>query len=391
MKIFQHLKSFFFKPSKKLGLGVLLVLGAVAGIVGKVGFDETLHETGKEEFCVGCHTMVGMQEELKQTKHWKNQFGVTADCSACHLPHDTVQKYMRKVVALKEVYDEVTGRFDEPGSFEAVRYELAQKEWKRMSANGSAECKACHRYERMDFDSMSPKARKQMKAAAEKDQSCIDCHKGIAHHIPKAPEGEANSGIDPNLVASTLDADKVYYTQIQTPIYADEATKEEIGYLEGVAPVKFIKVGDNADLVELDMWRKAKGYGRIWYNDFAKSITDAVLTKAFMEKEPKFETLESREDPMTGIEWQKVKMQVWVKKGQLASDVVPIWEHAKELYDAQCSTCHKQPDIKHFDSNTWVGVFKGMVGFTNLDSTQAKQVLRYLQTHASDAPQQEAK
>ena len=56
-----------------------------------------------------------------------------------------------------------------------------------MEANGSAECKACHRYDRMDFDKMPYKARVAMKAAAAKDQSCIDCHKGIAHHISPSP------------------------------------------------------------------------------------------------------------------------------------------------------------------------------------------------------------
>lgn len=391
MKIFHSLKNFFFKPSKKLGLGVLLLLGIIIGIIAKVSFNAALEHSSTEEFCVSCHTMVEMQTELKQTPHWKNQFGVTAGCADCHLPHDTIPKYVRKVQALKEVYDEVTGRFSEPGSFTAARYEMAKKEWARMQANGSAECKACHRYERMDFDKMSPKAQKAMRAAAAKDQSCIDCHKGIAHHILKAPEGEENSGIDASLVASDLTAGKVYYTQIQTPIFADDAMKQEIGYLESVVPVTFVKAGQNADLVELNMWRKHKGFGRIWYNDFAKSIVDAVLTKKFMESNPKFDALETKQDQLTSITWQKVKMQVWVKKGQLASDVAPIWANAKEMFNTQCSVCHKQPDVKHFDSNTWVGVFNGMKGFTSLTPAQAKVVLRYLQTHASDAQPTESK
>lgn len=384
MKIFQSLKQFFFKPSKKLGLGILLVLGAILGIVAKVGFDETLHQTSTEEFCVSCHTMVDNQTELKQTAHWKNQFGVTADCAACHLPHEAIPKYMRKIQALKEIYAEVTGKFDEPGSFDAARYEMAQREWARMSANGSAECKTCHRYDRMDFDKMSPKARNAMKGAAERDQSCIDCHKGIAHHLPTPPAGE-DSGLDPNLVASSLNANQMYYTQIQTPIFADESLKDEIGYLEGLAPVTYLKSGKGADLVELTMWRKEKGYGRILYNDFAKSITDGVLTKTFMEKDPKFDGLETKQDPLTGIKWQKIKLQVWVKQGRLTADIAPIWANAKEMFDTSCSVCHKQPDIKHFDSNTWVGVFNGMKGFTSLTPPQAKQVLRYLQMHASDA------
>ncbi len=383
MKIYQSLKKFLFKPSTKYGLGILLIVGAIVGIAGKAVFDETLHQTSKEEFCVSCHTMESNKESLMQTPHGHNQYGVTADCAACHLPHDTIPKYMRKIQALKEVYQTVIGAYDEPGAFDRERYRMAQNEWKRMSANGSAECKACHKYERMDFDKMSYKARVAMEAAAKRDQSCIDCHKGIAHPIPQPSEAE-NNGLDPNLVASSLQTNQTYYTQVQTPIFIDEDLKTEIGYLEGLAPVIFVKSGSNADLIELNMWRKEKGFGRIWYNDFAKSIVDAVLSKEFMQSNPKIESIETKVDELTGITWQKVKMQVWVKKGQMTADLTPIWTNAKEMFTTSCSVCHKQPDIKHFDSNTWVGVFNGMKGFTNLTPEQAKQVLRYLQMHASD-------
>lgn len=381
MKIFQSVKNFFFKPSTKLGLGVLLVLGAIGGVVAKVGFDETLHRTSTEEFCVSCHSMEGVQAELKETAHWKNEHGVAAQCADCHLPHDTIPKYMRKIQALKEVYAEATGKYDEEGSFEKHRYEMAKREWDRMSANGSAECKACHSYERMDFDKMSQEARDRMMPAAEKNQSCIDCHKGIAHHMPKAPEG----GIDPNLVASSVSAGKTYYTAAKTPLFADEALTQEIGYLENTVPVQVLDSKPNAQLVELAMWHKVKGYGRIWYHDFAKSITDAVLTKEFMQSEPQLEKGESREDELTGIMWQQVKMTAWVPAGRLSDNLEPLWAKAENLYNTACSVCHKQPDVKHFDSNTWVGVFNGMKGFTSLTETEAKQVLRYLQMHASDA------
>ncbi len=390
MKICQSLKNFFFKPSKKLGLGILLVLGAIVGIIAKVSFDTTLHHTSQEKFCVSCHTMEWNEQTLMQTPHGHNQFGVTADCAACHLPHDAIPMYIRKVQALNEVYETITGKYDKPGSFDAERYRMAQKEWARMEANGSAECKACHRYDRMDFDKMPYKARVAMKAAAAKDQSCIDCHKGIAHPIPKPPKG-ANNGIDPNLVASSLTANKVYYTQVQTPIYATDALKTQIGYLEGISPVTYIKSSGNADLVELNMWRKEKGFGRIWYNDFAKSIMDAALTKEFMQSNPKYQSIETKVDPLTGITWQKVKMQVWIHQGQLTADIAPIWAHAKDMFQTSCSVCHKQPDVKHFDSNTWVGVFNGMKGFTSLTPVQAKQVLRYLQMHASDAASETSK
>lgn len=80
----------------------------------------------------------------------------------------------------------------------------------------------------------------------------------------------------------------------------------------------------------------------------------------------------------------KVKLQVWIERSQLIEDIDSLWAKAEETYKTQCSTCHKQPDVKHFDSNTWIGLFNGMVGFTNIDQQTGKRVLRYLQMHSSD-------
>jgi cytochrome c-type protein NapC len=54
-----------------------------------------------------------------------------------------------------------------------------------MGGNGSRECRNCH-----DFDAMSQAVQKQSvytkhMAAQKEGKTCIDCHKGIAHHLPK--------------------------------------------------------------------------------------------------------------------------------------------------------------------------------------------------------------
>ena len=39
----------------------------------------------------------------------------------------------------------------------------------------------------MDFSKQTPKAAKEMKEGFAKGMTCIDCHKGIAHKLPKDP------------------------------------------------------------------------------------------------------------------------------------------------------------------------------------------------------------
>ncbi|HGO5856249.1 TPA: pentaheme c-type cytochrome TorC [Mannheimia haemolytica] len=378
------IKALFTRPATKIGLGVLVSIGFIAGAISWHQFNKVMDQTSTEEFCVSCHSMQQPLEEIKQTAHWSNKSGVTATCSSCHLPHDYTEKYARKVQASREVWAELSGKYKEEGSFEKHRLEMAEREWARFAANGSKECKACHSYERMNFDKMSEAARKAMKPAAEKDQNCMDCHKGIAHHLPKADENALKSKFD-QFVNKSPSQGKSYYTKGNAELFLDEGLSQTIGQLETAVPVAFVQAGKNADLVELTMWRKEKGFGRIWYHDFGKNITDAVLTKEFMANQPKFEVLETKEDPITGLNWQKVKLQAWIGKAQLLDDVTPIWANAESQYKTQCSTCHRQPDVAHFDSNSWIGLFNGMVGFTNMDKQTGKEVLRYLQMHASDS------
>ncbi len=384
MKLCCSIKNFFTKPSAKWGLGTILVGGMIAGVIGWQSFNTVVDKTSTEEFCVSCHSMKQPLEELKNTVHWKNTSGVSATCSDCHLPHDTIGKYARKIEAAREVWAEITGKYDEDGAFEKYRLEMAEREWARFAKDGSKQCKVCHDYARMDFDKMSEKARKAMLPAKEKDQSCVDCHKGIAHHLPKQNEDNGKKSKFDDLVVKSLSDNKTYYTKENIELFSNEAMSEAIGHLETAVPVIFVKSGANADLVELSMWRKDKGFGRIWYDDFGKNITNAVLNKEFMAAKPQFEVLERKEDPITGLTWQKVKMQAWIAKSSLIEDLDAVWANAESIYKTQCSTCHRQPDVAHFDSNSWIGLFNGMVGFTNIDKQTGKEVLRYLQMHSSD-------
>ena len=69
--------------------------------------------------------------------------------------------------------------------FDAKRAELAQHVWDSMKANDSRECRNCHSFEGMDAEKQKLRAAKMHKIAQDEKQTCIDCHKGIAHHKPK--------------------------------------------------------------------------------------------------------------------------------------------------------------------------------------------------------------
>ncbi len=174
------------RPSAKYSLLTLVVGGFAAGIVFWGGFHTVVEATNTETFCIGCHEMRNnVYEEYKKTIHYNNRTGVRAVCSDCHVPKEWGPKMLRKIQATREVYGKLTGSIDTREKFEAKRLSLAENEWKRMKANDSLECRNCHSMVSMDPEKQKQRARKQHELAQRDKQTCIDCHKGIAHQKPQ--------------------------------------------------------------------------------------------------------------------------------------------------------------------------------------------------------------
>lgn len=375
------------KPSTTISLGIIALGGFIMGILFWGGFNTALEVTNTEEFCISCHEMEdNVYQELQQTVHWKNHSGVRARCADCHVPHNWTDKIARKMQASKEVWGKIFGTINTKEKFEAKRLELAQHEWDRFSANNSLECKNCHDYDSMDFELMSDRARVQMKKAAERDQSCIDCHKGIAHKLPENM-GESSgllADLDSAASGTSFSEGETYFTVRSIDIFGDEALSMDVGELSAATPVKVIAVGDDKLQLELSAWRKTKGFGRVLFDDFGKNIVSGFLTKELAQDESKITGGDKKVDELTGLPWQQITVNVWVAQEYLVDDIQPVWEKGKEIYDASCSVCHSQPAPAHFDANTWPGMFNGMLAFVNLDGDSQEVVLKYLQKHSSD-------
>ncbi|WED24805.1 cytochrome c-type protein NapC [Vibrio sp. JC009] len=185
MGLIKRLWAWFTKPSH-LALGTLLTVGFVAGIIFWGGFNTGMEMSNQEEFCIGCHEMENnVYEEYIGTIHYTNRSGVRATCPDCHVPKEWGPKMIRKIQASKELWGKLTGKVDTRKKFEEHRMEMATREWDRMKANDSQECRNCHNFEYMDFVAQKPVAADIHDKAEDEGQTCIDCHKGIAHQLPK--------------------------------------------------------------------------------------------------------------------------------------------------------------------------------------------------------------
>ncbi len=377
----------FTRPAAKIGLGVLVAGGFIAGALFWHMFNLGMDKTNEEQFCLACHTMEdNLLPELQKTVHWQNRTGVRARCPDCHVPHEFTDKIARKMQASREVLAHVMGTIGTREKFKEHRIVLAQREWARFKANNSKECRNCHDYNSMDFSKMRVTSQMIMRSAAERDASCVDCHRGIAHALPDL-QGARNPAFDTLLSEAqgvSVSSGVTYYAASPMDIFADEALTQKIGSVEVATPMRVVEVKGNKQRVELDLWRKNKGFARVLNSNFGMNITSAILNKDSSRNDQIVRVLESKVDDLTGLEWQQVAVTVWVESGAMLSTPETVWNIARTSYQNSCSVCHRQPVEAGHDANQWPGLFAGMVGFTNMDADTSKLVLKYLQMHSSD-------
>ena len=174
------------------GVSVLVGLGLAAGYATALDYTSSLH------FCAHtCHEMEStVYQEYMHSKHYKNEQGVVVVCAQCHVPHDNWPAVLgRKALASFELWTHFVvfageGPDGVKRAFQARRFDLAKRVWAGFKADNAAECKACHKYSNMILTDQRPSIRAQHTDAMKTDENCLDCHKGITHHIPVDPNAK---------------------------------------------------------------------------------------------------------------------------------------------------------------------------------------------------------
>jgi len=273
---------------------------------------------------------------------------------------------------------------DTPEKFEAHRAEMAQSVWATMKANDSLECRNCHAVEHMDFKLQDPKAADLMQAGFERGDTCIDCHKGIAHKLPDLSQGFRKRFEDLSTTAAHgVKGDELY--SIKTiPLYGSaEDASSGANAIGQVLAATHLKVEDRAKgmlNVTIDGWQQ-DGVGQVIYALRGHRIFEATVKKSSVDlvKAQGTET-----DPDTELVWHKVSLTAWVAPGAVIADAQPLWDYTSEMYTASCGICHSKPDPGHSLANQWIGTLKAMKRFITLDKEEYRVLQKYLQLNAKD-------
>jgi len=191
----------FRRLGSRYGLGTGLVVGAIGGVAFWGGFNWAVALSNTETFCITCHEMEStVYEELKETIHYTNRSGVRATCPDCHVPKEWTLKMVRKIQAtFNELPMHLMGALDTREKFEAHRLAMAENVWASMKETDSRECRNCHDDASMNLAVQKPRAKAQHESAEAEGETCIDCHKGIAHkavhkQLEEQKEGEEGGG-----------------------------------------------------------------------------------------------------------------------------------------------------------------------------------------------------
>ncbi|MDV7339147.1 NapC/NirT family cytochrome c [Terasakiella sp. A23] len=375
----KNLWNWFWNTSNRLVFALILF---ITGIIAWGGFNTAMEYTNTMEFCIGCHEMEdNVYAEYKGTIHFHNRSGVQAGCPDCHVPKEWGPKMVRKIQASKELLGKAMGIIDTKEKFEEHRLTMAQSVWAAMRANGSQECKNCHSYEAMHAEKQGDRAKKMMAEAAKTDAACIDCHKGIAHKLPKFDKIYAGWAAD---VKTAVEGDSLsvstLYAAMPTTLYLEQ--NEESDVVANVHPLTELSVVEKAGdwlKVKLVAWDREGGAQL-----FAKAgplYEVAKLGGAGFDVVKQTEEWVDQESELT---WNKASVEGWVKKGSLTSDMQVVSNYAEKLWDADCGLCHTRYDADRYNAFDWVKRMKAMRRFTHLEQDQQLLVLKYLQAGSSD-------
>lgn len=384
MPVLRAIRRLLTPPETRWGTAFVLGIGGLAGIIFWGGFNTAMEATNSMEFCISCHEMrENVHAEYVETIHYRNASGVRAICSDCHVPEAWGAKVVRKVWATRELYHHLAGSIDTAEKFEAHRATMAKRVWAQMEANDSRECRNCHSEVATDFAAHAdPEGARQMQEGLAAGETCISCHKGIAHRLPDLTTGylamyealqrEACDGAPGAGLVYSLDAKDMFLGGTGGP--AD-------GRLLPATALQVLgRDGDRLHL-RLEGWQQ-EGAERVIYARQGQRILSAVLRPAAIAA---IERSEAQPDPETGLVWSRVALEFWSPAEGLVADPDALWAYGAEMYQASCSTCHSLHDPRQFLANQWIGNLKAMERFITLDDDRERFLLKYLQFHARDA------
>lgn len=354
-------------------IAMTMVLCVIVGVVLVLAAQWTLHKTSSTEFCLSCHTMQAPYEEYTGSVHFQNQKGIRAECADCHIPPSGLDYLLTKLAASKDVYHQfISQKIATPEQYESHRLEMAQTVWAQMKANDSASCRSCHSMDAMLLDAQSADAKKMHEMGIKEQQTCIDCHKGIAHFPPEIKmDDSALTALEAQAATVPASTQELYVVR--------NASLGDLGTLYPATQMQMLSSSGETRSVEI-RGSQMQGTEQIIYYAAGQRLVLASLSEKGVQA---VKALTDWQKDDYGNMWRDVTLQGdW--RGPALANREPLWDYARKLDNVYCAGCHAPIPANHFTLNAWPSVAKGMGARTNIDDSELDILTRYFQYNAKD-------
>lgn len=176
---------------------IVILVGLIAGVAISGTTASIIKYTNKPEFCISCHEMeVATYDEYRRSKHFQNASGVQTSCSDCHVDKSSwpAMMYDKTRKGVYDIYQHLRGSIDTPEKYQARKAQLVERVFEDMRANDSAACRHCHDWNTVNLKLQEGRAINAHEKARP-EETCVDCHKGVAHESNK-PTPEEEGGFE---------------------------------------------------------------------------------------------------------------------------------------------------------------------------------------------------
>jgi cytochrome c-type protein NapC len=169
--------------------GKVIIGTAVVTLVITLGTIEGEKYFSTTEFCLFCHSMSYVNEELHESSHWGG-IGINPNCEDCHLPPQFIKRVESHVVdGIRAIIGELKHDYSTKEAFDERRAETAHHARIILKKWDSSPCRTCHK----DVEPSSEEAEVEHKKMETEGATCIDCHQNLAHE--EVPEEDLDRGL----------------------------------------------------------------------------------------------------------------------------------------------------------------------------------------------------
>ncbi len=165
----------FIKKNWKV---VLLCIGfGVAGVLLSLATAEGIHRTSGADFCVGCHVMEPMVASYKEDIHGgKNPHGIRAECTDCHLPHESVLGYVvaKGISGMRDVWGNLVK--------DPTKVDWQERREHREHFTYDSGCIGCHHeLEEATIGNKQAFLPHRDYYRGNTNETCVSCHENVGH------------------------------------------------------------------------------------------------------------------------------------------------------------------------------------------------------------------